>query len=118
MFPEKKKIQSDALLPTPCFAQPVKSAEEVIREIDDMIEEDEKRHQDQEDEDDDGDAGRLHHNLLPSAFSSSCQRSSRMVSQALAGRKLDELSANELTQILSDIELLVRKLYNMYTFKN
>ncbi len=33
-----------------------------------------------------------------------------MVSQALAGRKLEELSINELTQILSDIELLVRDL--------
>ena len=32
------------------------------------------------------------------------------MSQALRGRNLEELSLNELTQILSDIELLVREL--------
>ena len=33
-----------------------------------------------------------------------------MLSQALQGRNLEDLSLNELTQILSDIELLVREL--------
>ena len=32
------------------------------------------------------------------------------MSQALRGRNLEELSLNELTRILSDIELLVREL--------
>ena len=36
--------------------------------------------------------------------------SRRVLSQALRGRNLEELSINELTQILSDIELLVREL--------
>ena len=53
--------------------------------------------------------GHAHHSEHPAGFSS-FQRSSRMVSTALAGRKLEELSTNELTQILSDIELLVREL--------
>ena len=34
----------------------------------------------------------------------------QVLSQALQGRNLEELSLNELTQILSDIELLVREL--------
>ncbi len=81
----------------------MKSADEVIQEIDDMIEEAE------------GDEGRGGGSSAASAAAASimpfsnCQRSSRMVSQALAGRRLEELSANELTQILSDIELLVRE---------
>ena len=37
-------------------------------------------------------------------------RSSTFIGQALQGRKLEELSVVELTQILSDIEVLVREL--------
>jgi hypothetical protein len=40
----------------------------------------------------------------------SLPHSSHIVNQALRGRKLDELSTNELSQILNDIELLVREL--------
>jgi hypothetical protein len=43
--------------------------------------------------------------LLPSL-----PHSTHIVSEALRGRKLDELSNNELSQILNDIELLVREL--------
>ena len=35
---------------------------------------------------------------------------SRIVNQALKGRKLEELSSNELSQILNDIEILVKDL--------
>lgn len=109
------------------FQDQIKSADEVIKEIDDMIEESDL--QDTED-----DTGVVHgqpgglfqsggsHNTRslssstsshprehPAGFSS-YQRSSQMVSQALAGRKLEELSSNELSQILNDIEILVREL--------
>ena len=43
--------------------------------------------------------------LLPSL-----PHSTHIVNEALRGRKLDELSNNELSQILNDIELLVREL--------
>lgn len=104
----------------------IKSADEVIKEIDDMIEESDL----QDTEDDTGvvhgqpgglfQSGGSHTRSLSSSTSShprehpagfsSYQRSSQMVSQALAGRKLEELSSNELSQILNDIEILVREL--------
>ncbi len=96
--------------------EPLKSADEVIKEIDDMMDaEDEKPAQDSNSPSNNqyyGANGRGQAALNSAAGGagfSSCQRSSRMVSQALAGRKLEQLSVNELTQILSDIELLVRK---------
>ena len=37
-------------------------------------------------------------------------RSSTFIGQALQGRKLEDLNVSELTQILSDVEVLVRDL--------
>ncbi len=90
----------------------MKSAEEVIQEIDDMIEADEeKAAAEQEDEQErQQQQPSSSKRYPPGGPFSSCQRSSRMVSEALAGRRLEELSTNELTQILSDVELLVREL--------
>ena len=80
--------------------EPVKSAEEVIKEIDDMIEGDET------DDEDGGDvtpsAGATSGAMLPTPLPS-YTRSSRIVSEALAGRKLEELSANELTQVVFNL---------------
>jgi len=44
------------------------------------------------------------------SLSPSLPHSTHIVNEALRGRKLDELSNNELSQILNDIELLVREL--------
>lgn len=92
--------------------EPLKSADEVIKEIDDII--------DAADEDDLDDA------IEPQQSTSSLSydpnitdpysqpRSflprSRIVNQALKGRKLEELSTTELSQILNDIEILVKDL--------
>eukprot|EP00095_Tigriopus_kingsejongensis_P008496 maker-scaffold18_size714446-snap-gene-6.29 protein:Tk08496 transcript:maker-scaffold18_size714446-snap-gene-6.29-mRNA-1 annotation:"fasciculation and elongation protein zeta-2" len=97
-------------------SEPIKSADEVIKEIDDMIEDDEFQDEDestlsQSHNCPNGTRGSgAHHPREHPAGFSSYQRSSQMVSQALAGRKLEELSTNELTQILNDIEILVRDL--------
>ena len=75
----------------------------MIKEIDDMIEGDET------DDENDGDvtpsggggaAGASSTSGAPPPPFPSYTRSSRIVSEALAGRKLEELSANELTQVV------------------
>ena len=70
----------------------------MIKEIDDMIEGDET------DDEDGGDvtpsAGATSGAMLQTPLPS-YSRSSRIVSEALAGRKLEELSANELTQVIT-----------------
>ena len=88
-------------------AEPLKSADEVIKEIDDIINEDED---DEDDEDCDEDQDDEKHRGGAAGAFGGVQRSSKIVSEALAGRKLEDLSANELTQILSDVELLVKEL--------
>ncbi len=81
---------------------PIKSAEEVLQEIDDIIDDD--------DEDDDED-GREPIGLDPPGFLPPHSiRSSTFIGQALQGRKLEDLSVQELSQILSDVETLVRDL--------
>ena len=89
-------LQSDSMN----TSEPIKSAEEVLQEIDDIIDEDEE-------EEEDGGAMRnpVHTFLPPHSI-----RSSTFIGQALQGRKLEELSVSELTQILSDVEVLVRDL--------
>jgi len=79
--------------------EPIKTAEDVMREIEDIIDEDE------EDE----------HRAVEGEEVVGYQppysvRSSTFIGQALQGRKLEELNVGELTQILSDIEVLVREL--------
>ena len=88
-------LQSDSMN----SSEPIKSAEEVLQEIDDIIDED--------DEDEEGEA--VSH-PVPSFLPPHSIRSSTFIGQALQGRKLEELSVSELTQILSDIEVLVRDL--------
>ena len=86
----------------------MKSADEVIKEIDDII--------DAADEDEDDLIEDALEEPPENQFSSqlAAPRSflprSRIVNQALKGRKLDELSSTELSQILNDIELLVKDL--------
>merc|ERR1712168_903092 len=77
---------------------PIKSAEEVLQEIDDII--------DESDNEDGGAGGGEPPGYLPPHS----VRSSTFIGQALQGRKLEELSVSELTQIYSDIEVLVRDL--------
>ena len=88
--------------------EPVKSAEEVIKEIDDMIEGDDSDDEDEGDVTTSGGGGEAAKGTSGSTSTSggpppppfaSFSRSSRIVSEALAGRKLDELSVNELTQV-------------------
>lgn len=92
-------------------AEPLKSADEVIKEIDDII--------DAADEDDLDDPVEVQQSASslsydPNTDPYSQQRSflprSRIVNQALKGRKLEELSTTELSQILNDIEILVKDL--------
>jgi len=87
-------LQSDNLQNT----EPIKSAEEVLQEIDDIIDE-------SDNEDDVAGGGEPPGYLPPHSV-----RSSTFIGQALQGRKLEELSVAELTQIYSDIEVLVRDL--------
>lgn len=78
-------------------SDPIKSAEEVLQEIDDII----------DDEDDvDEHPGRD----PPGFLAPHSIRSSTFIGQALQGRKLEELGVQELSQILSDVETLVRHL--------
>jgi len=79
--------------------EPIKSAEEVLQEIDDIIDED----------DEDEVVGPMDNNTHGFVPPHSI-RSSTFIGQALQGRKLDDLSVSELTQILSDVEVLVRDL--------
>ena len=90
-------LQSDNL----AAEAPIKSAEEVLQEIDDIIDEDE------EEEDEPGPAVDTNtHSFMPPHSI----RSSTFIGQALQGRKLEELNVSELTQMLSDVEVLVRDL--------
>jgi len=79
--------------------EPIKSAEEVLQEIDDII-----------DEDDDDIEGDVRGPEPPGYLAPHSIRSSTFIGQALQGRKLEDLSLSELTQIYSDIEVLVRDL--------
>ena len=84
---------------TMAASEPIKSAEEVLQEIDDIIDED----------DDDEPAVALRQNTHEFNPPHSI-RSSTFIGQALQGRKLEDLNVSELTQILSDVEELVRDL--------
>lgn len=90
--------------------EPIKSAEEVLQEIDDIIDND-----DDEDEDDDEDGwttntgGSNTDQPMPFLAPHSI-RSSTFIGQALAGRKLEDLGVQELSQLLTDVETLVRDL--------
>jgi hypothetical protein len=93
---------------------PIKSAEEVLQEIDDIIDNDDE---DEDDEDDDGwhagggnssQAGGVDQPmpfLAPHSI-----RSSTFIGQALAGRQLEDLGVQDLSQLLTDVETLVRDL--------
>ncbi len=98
----------------------MKSADEVIKEIDDIIDaadDDEAEAQPGEGGGDGVDAGGAGVDAGaadPYGQGQGQTRSflprSRIVNQALKGRKLEELSSTELSQILTDIELLVKDL--------
>lgn len=83
-------------------AEPLKSADEVIKEIDDIIE---AADEDEVDPDPD-----VQLEQDPYTQQRSFLPRSRIVNQALKGRKLEELSSTELSQILNDIEILVKDL--------
>jgi len=78
--------------------QPIKTAEDVMREIDDIIDED-------DDDDDIREAEEKQGYLPPHSV-----RSSTFIGSALQGRRLEDLAISELTEIHSDIEQLVRHL--------
>merc|ERR1712227_872977 len=80
-------------------SEPIKSAEEVLQEIDDIIDEDD------EDEDIMPGDNNTYGFIPPHSI-----RSSTFIGQALQGRKLEDLNVSELTQLLSDVEVLVRDL--------
>lgn len=88
-------LQSDTM----ASSEPIKSAEEVLQEIDDIIEE-------EEDDEPAVAIGQNTHEFNPPHSI----RSSTFIGQALQGRKLEDLNVSELTQILSDVEELVRDL--------
>lgn len=91
-------LQSEAGAGT---GEPMKTAEDVMREIDDIIDED-----DEEDEE-----RRIPKGLDVLGYQvPHSVRSSTFIGQALQGRRLEDLSVSELTQIFSDIEVLVREL--------
>ena len=79
--------------------EPIKTAEDVMREIEDII-----------DEDEDDEQRVVEGDEVVGYQPPYSVRSSTFIGQALQGRKLEELSVVELTQILSDIEVLVREL--------
>ena len=91
--------------------EPLKSADEVIKEIDDIIDAADEDSDIEDATDPDQQASAM---AAPSCLDPYQQRSflprSRIVNQALKGRKLEELSSNELSQILNDIEILVKDL--------
>ena len=86
-----------------CHSEPIKSAEEVIQEIDDIIDEDDE-------DDEDGSGGANVDNNVHSFVAPHTIRSSTFIGGALQGRKLEDLQVSELTQLLSDVEVLVRDL--------
>ena len=83
--------------------EPLKSADEVIKEIDDIIEAADEEEIDPADPD-------VQLEQDPYTQQRSFLPRSRIVNQALKGRKLEELSSTELSQILNDIEILVKDL--------
>ena len=91
------------------FQEPLKSADEVIKEIDDIIDAADQE-SDLEDANDPDGAQLSAPSLDPYSQQRSFLPRSRIVNQALKGRKLEELSSNELSQILNDIEILVKDL--------
>lgn len=93
---------------------PIKSAEEVLQEIDDIIDNDDEE---DEDEDDDGWRAGASAGINSSAADQPMPfvaphsiRSSTFIGQALAGRQLEDLGVQELSQLLTDVETLVRDL--------
>ena len=93
------------------FQEPLKSADEVIKEIDDIIDAADED-SDIEDATDPEEANAM---AAPSCLDPYSQNRSflprsRIVNQALKGRKLEDLTSNELSQILNDIEILVKDL--------
>lgn len=100
--------------------EPIKSAEEVLQEIDDIIDDDEDEDEDDDDSDRAEGLGRRaggglrgsdrHSGGGASFLPPHSIRSSTFIGQALQGRRLEELSVAELTQILADVETLVREL--------
>jgi hypothetical protein len=88
------------------FQEPLKSADDIIKEIDEII--------DAADDEESGDGEAVNDQLEAEADPYGHQWSflprSRIINQALKGRNLEELSSNELSQILTDIELLVKDL--------
>lgn len=88
---------------------PIKSAEEVLQEIDNIIDEDDGPMASAQDQQLAGEvsSGGLH-SRAGAAGSFIC--SSTLIGQTLAGRKLEELGVAELTGLLSDVETLVREL--------
>ena len=93
---------------------PIKSAEEVLQEIDDIIDNDDDENTDDEDEDgwtsnSAGNRGNTTDQPMPFLAPHSI-RSSTFIGQALAGRKLEDLGVQELSQLLTDVETLVRDL--------
>jgi len=79
--------------------EPIKTAEDVMREIEDII-----------DEEDDEDGRPIGPDQFVGYLPPHSVRSSTFIGTALGGRRLEELSVSELTQIYSDIEVLVRDL--------
>ena len=89
--------------------EPLKSADEVIKEIDDIIDAADNEDLDQETEQ--ASISAVEQNTVdPYGQQRSFLPRSRIVNQALRGRKLEELSSTELSQILNDIEILVKDL--------
>jgi len=85
---------------------PIKSAEEVLQEIDDIID-----NEDDEDEEDEYQVSAPSQPDQPMPFLAPHSiRSSTFIGQALAGRKLEDLGVQELSQLLTDVETLVRDL--------
>ena len=88
-----------------------------MQEIDDIIDND-----DEEDEDEDDDGWRAGGGGASAGINSSAAdqpmpflaphsiRSSTFIGQALAGRQLEDLGVQELSQLLTDVETLVRDL--------
>jgi hypothetical protein len=81
--------------------EPIKTAEDVMREID----------EEEDEEEDDDEGGRMGRRDSALGYQPPYSvQSSTFIGRALQGRQLEELSVSELTQIHSDIEVLVRDL--------
>lgn len=91
-------------------SEPIKSAEEVLQEIDDIIDDEDEEEEEEDSEGEGGGGGGAGCSALSGYLPPHSIRSSTFIGQALQGRRLEELSVTELTQILSDVETLVREL--------